>query len=205
MRYLKFKKDLKDFTVFSLSDIRKTESIFYLRRLIEWQQKGYIKKIIRGYYIFSDTGLNENILFEIANKIYAPSYVSLEMALSYYHLIPESVYAVTSVSTRGTRDFKTAIAGFRYRKVKSELFFGYNLVNANGKYFKIANIEKALLDFLYFNPHLTKDADFASLRINAEGFLKYADEKKIYAYLKLFSKNTLTKRTKSFMEFIKHA
>jgi predicted transcriptional regulator of viral defense system len=82
MRYLELKESLKDFTVFSLADIRQTDSFFHRRRLNEWQEKGYIKKLIRGFYIFSDLELNENVLFEIANRIYAPSYISLEIALS---------------------------------------------------------------------------------------------------------------------------
>ena len=78
MQYLKLKESLKDFTVFSLADIRRVDSSFHRRRLNEWQEKRYIKKLIKGYYIFSDLELNENVLFEIANRIYAPSYVSLD-------------------------------------------------------------------------------------------------------------------------------
>ena len=95
MQYIELKNGLKDFTVFSVSEIRKIDPHFHRRRLNEWQDKGYIKKIIRGYYIFSDLKLSEEVLFEMANRIYAPSYVSFEMAISYYHLIPESVYGIT--------------------------------------------------------------------------------------------------------------
>src|SRR3989338_7420397 len=109
MQYTELKQALKDFTVFSLADIKSLGVIFYRRRLNEWQDKGYIKKLIRGYYIFSDLELNENVLFEIANRIYDPSYVSLEAALSYYGLIPESVYGISSVSTRRTYKFKTPV------------------------------------------------------------------------------------------------
>lgn len=100
MKYLEFKEALKPFTLFSIREIKKVDNHFHRRRLNDWQEKGYIKKVIRGYYIFSDLELNENVLFEIANKILNPSYVSLEMALSYYRLIPESVYVITSVSSR---------------------------------------------------------------------------------------------------------
>ena len=99
MRFLEFRNALKTFTLFSINEIKKIDNNFHRRRLNEWQEKGYIKKIIRGYYIFSDLEVNEKVLFEIANKIHSPSYVSFEMALSYYHLIPESVYVITSAST----------------------------------------------------------------------------------------------------------
>src|SRR3989338_3756269 len=100
MRYLDLKQKLKDFTLFSLEHIRKFEKSFDRRRLTEWQKKNYIKKIIKGYYIFSDVDINQNVLFLIANKIYKPSYVSFESALSFYKLIPESIYAVTSANSR---------------------------------------------------------------------------------------------------------
>ncbi|MCD6318220.1 hypothetical protein J7M02_04055, partial [Candidatus Aerophobetes bacterium] len=175
------------------------------RRLNEWQNKGYIKKVIKGYYIFSDLTLNENVLFEIANRIYNPSYISLEMAFSYYHLIPESVYGITSVSTRRTYRFKTPIGEFIYRKVKPNLFFGYNLVNYKDKRFKIASIEKAILDYFYINPNIKTEADFVSLRMNKDLFLKQINEKKLHKLLKEFGKKTLTRRVVSFLEFMKNA
>jgi predicted transcriptional regulator of viral defense system len=205
MQYLELRKSLRDFTVFSLRDIKTIDSKFHRRRLNEWQEKKYIKKIIRGYYIFSDLEINENTLFEIANKIYRPSYVSFEMALSYHHLIPESVYVITSASTRRTYNFKTPIAEFSYRTIKPELFFGYELVRYNDRHIKMASIEKAVLDYFYLNHHIKKESDFASLRINKDIFLKRVNEKKLLKFLDKFAKKTMTKRIKSFLEFIKNA
>ncbi len=59
MLYNEFKTKLSDFLVFSLNDIRKFELKFDRRRLNEWQNKGYIKKLRRGFYIFADSKLNE--------------------------------------------------------------------------------------------------------------------------------------------------
>ena len=109
MQYLEFQKSFNNFTVFSLADIRQVEPGFYRRRLNEWQGKGYLKKVIKGYYIFSGMVLKESVLFEIANRIYNPSYISFEMALAYYGLIPESVYGITSASTRKTSHFRTPV------------------------------------------------------------------------------------------------
>ena len=82
MKFLELKNELNDFPIFSLNEIRIIDPNFHRRRLNEWQDKGYIKKVIRGYYIFSGLQLSEEILFKIANRIYLPSYVSLESALS---------------------------------------------------------------------------------------------------------------------------
>jgi len=205
MQYLKLREFLKDFTVFSLTDIKRVDSHFHRRRLNEWQEKGYIKKIIRGHYIFSDLEIDENVLFVIANKIYKPSYISFETALSYYHLIPESVYGITSASTRKTYKFKTPIAEFSYKKIKPGLFFSYDIICYANRCFKIASIEKAILDYFYLNPHLKKESDFASLRINRDIFLKQVSEERLYRFLNKFAKKTLTKRIKLFLEFIKNA
>ncbi|MBN1694401.1 hypothetical protein JW879_03260 [candidate division WOR-3 bacterium] len=205
MNFIEFKEKFKDFTVFSLNDIRNIDGNFRRRSLNEWQDKGYIKKVIDKYYIFSDLELNENVLFEIANRIYSPSYISLEMALSYYHLIPESVYIVTSVTTRKTNSFDTKIGSFDYRTVKPELFFGYSIENYGDKHYKIASIEKSILDYLYLNPGVREKADFESLRINYDEFRSNIDPEKIDSYLSVFRQKTLKRRVDSFMGYMKNA
>lgn len=202
MQYLRLKEQLKEFTVFSLSDIRNLDGHFHRRRLNEWQEKGYLIKIIKGYYIFSGLALNEGVLFEIANRIYNPSYVSFEMALAHYGFIPESVYGVTSASSRKTRVFKTKIAAFSYRTIRSGLFFGYDLAQEDGKIFKIAAPEKALLDYFYINPSFKTSDDYASLRINRETFLKTINTKKLFDYLVRFRQKTLARRVNGFLDFL---
>lgn len=205
MRFLEFKQNLKEFIVFGLNDIRKIEPNFDLRRLSEWQDKGYIKMIRRGYYIFSDLEPSEPILFLIANKIYSPSYVSLEMAFAFYNLIPESVYAITSVSSEKTIKFKTEVGEFIYRRLKPELMFGYKLINCKNQNFKIAEIEKALLDYFYLNPHLKNENDFFELRFNVEEFRNIANREKLTFYLKEFKSKILAERIDKFLKFINYA
>ena len=65
MNFVSFKNSLRDFPVFSIADIRAAYSGFDRRRLSEWQKKGYIKKIIKGYYLFSDVDIDESTLFAI--------------------------------------------------------------------------------------------------------------------------------------------
>jgi predicted transcriptional regulator of viral defense system len=202
MKYIDFYESLKDFTLFTVNDIRQIDSRFYRSRLNEWQKKGYIRKLISGCYIFSNLTLNESVLFEIANRIYSPSYISFEMALAYYHLIPESVYEITSVSTRRTYRFQTDIAEFNYRTLKSELFFGYKLVQYNNKSFKIAGIEKAILDYFYINTHLENNDDFIDLRINRDSFYNQVNEERLNQYLDRFSKKALSKRVHAFLKFL---
>lgn len=193
------------FTVFSLADIRQADPLFYRRRLNEWQDKGYIKKIIKGYYIFADLQIDENVLFEIANRIYPPSYVSFEMALAYYGIIPESIYGVTSASTRKTIRFKTVLGEFSYRTISPKLYFGFDYLPVSAKFCKIASPEKALLDYMYLHDELNSVDDFAQMRINREVFIKKVDRKKLASYAAVYGRKSFNKRLKVFWEYIAHA
>ena len=205
MQYIELIQGLKNFTVFSLSDIRALDAGFHRRRLTDWQKKGYIKKVVRGYYIFSDLELNENVLFEIANRIYKPSYISFETAFSYYELIPESTYGITSASTQRTYKLKTQIAEFSYRTLTPHLFFGYDIIKYGNKCFKMACIEKALLDYFYINPRLNGREAFFGLRINRDVLFEKVNKRMLDRLLKKFSQKKLTERVNYFWEVMKNA
>ena len=71
----------------------------------------------------TDIDINEDILFLIANKSYYPSYISLETAFSYYNIIPEIVYNITSITSKKTIEFNFQNSTFTYNKINSHLFF----------------------------------------------------------------------------------
>ncbi len=203
MTYQALKEQMKDFVVFTLNDIRKMDPRFDRRRFNEWQAKGYIKKLRRGYYMFSQHELNEQVLFLMANKLYAPSYVSLEAALSYYGLIPEGVYSLTSITTKKTADFKTPIVRFSYRSIKPELFFGYTIEQQSGQGYKIAEIEKVFLDYVYFNPNIANSSDFEEWRFNSEEFLAKADMQKLQQYISAYDSKRLARSVRKLMVLMK--
>ena len=205
MKFLELKNELKDFSIFSLNDIRNIDPAFHRRRLNEWQDKGYIKKIIRGFYIFSDIVVDEEILYKVSNQIYYPSYISLESALSYYNLIPETIYGITAISTRKTYHFSTYLGEFYYRSIKPSLFFGYNLIKIKNIYIKMASIEKTLLDYFYLHPDLQTVADFDSLRVNQEELIEQSYENTFYEYLDKFKQKSLTNRVNKFWRHLKNA
>lgn len=188
--------------MFSVSDIRKIEPTFHLDRLTDWLSHGYIKRIIKNYYVFSDLKLTEETLFFIANKIYDPSYISMETALSFYKLIPDQVFAITSLSSKKTATFTTPIATFLYRTVKLPVFFGYGLVKFNNLNLKIAEPEKAILDYFYLNTDLVSSDDFYEIRINEEEFKERINLDKLKKYLKLFKNKALERRVRNFLKFI---
>ena len=199
MNFVQFKNSLRDFPVFSIADIRAAHGGFDRRRLSEWQKKGYIKKIIKGYYLFSDVDIDESTLLAIANKIYKPAYISFETAMSYYRLIPESIYMITSASTRRTSMFETPMARFSYRTIKPSLFFGYSLLTGG---IKMAFVEKAILDYLYLNPAVRTADDFASLRINREEMLSRVSMERLTGYGQRFHHKRLSQTMKHFLGWL---
>lgn len=202
MNYNSFKEQLIKFKVFSLTDIRKLFPEFDSRRLIEWQEKGYIKRIINRWYIFVVVPSENGLLQWTANRIYQPSYISLEAGLSHYGLIPEAVYTMTSISTLKTKSFDTHLCTFSYRNLKPSLFFGYKVIEWQGFPIKIAEPEKVLLDYLYLNPQLKQDEDWQGLRINLEILHEVVDTQKIQEYLHLFQTKALDKRVSRFLTYV---
>ncbi len=205
MRYLDLRENLADQLVFTTEDIRKFDPKFFHSRLTEWQKKGYIKKIVKGHYLFSDTDLDERALFAIANKIYGPSYISLESALRYYNLIPEGVFTVTSVTTRNTRRFETTIGIFEYRKVKLPLHLGYNIVGQGKLKFKIASLEKVIIDYLYLNPDLSERETIESLRLDSYALLEKINRRKLSTFLKQAASRSLEKKVDVLLNLLDHA
>lgn len=200
--YIDFEKALYLFGIFRLSDIMKIYPAFDSRRLNEWQKKGYITKLIKGNYIFNSIEMDETVLFQIANVLTRPSYISLESALSYYHLIPEQSFSITSVTTLKTNHYETPKGSFLYRSVKPSLFFGYRVFPSNRRPILMAEPEKAILDFLYLHPELEHVADIEALRLNSHE-LERLDEQRMIKYLQLFDNKALNKRFKLFKD-VKH-
>lgn len=114
--------------------------------LIRYTQSGLLRRLKRGLYAVEGELPSP---WTLANRLYRPSYISLETALSYHRLIPETVYSVTSVTTRSTREFEVSGIGYSYRTIKRKAFFGYRAIRKDGETVLVAEKVKALADYLY--------------------------------------------------------
>lgn len=202
MQYLDLKTQLKDFPVFSIKDIEKMDLSFHKQRLSEWQKKDYVKKICKGFYIFSDLQINEPTLFTIANRVYEPSYISLEMALSIYGIIPEAVYGITSVTSLKTKNLKSPVGDFIYRHIQPDFMFGYELREHEGHHYQIAELEKAILDYLYLNSKINDNESFEGMRFNVSELKEKLNIEKFNKYLEAFHNKSLARRAKKFLTYI---
>jgi predicted transcriptional regulator of viral defense system len=197
MDYISFKQKFKDRVLISSQEIKLCSPDFDDSQLYRWQRKKYLKKITRGKYIFSDLEISTRHLYYIANKIYEPSYISLETALNIYGLIPEHTYAQTSVSTKKTYSISSPICQFYYKRIKPSLYFGYLVEELKGVKYKIAHPEKALLDYFYLNPDIGSSKQAEDLRIDLEFFVEEYDITKFTKYLERFNSKALSKRVKN--------
>jgi predicted transcriptional regulator of viral defense system len=141
-----------------------------------YTKQGLFMRLKPGLYAFTGRMPTGE---EIANALYRPSYISFEYALAKYGIIPESVYVVTSATTKPTRFFEVKDQGFEYLKIKREAFTGYVFEKKTGEreYTSlIAEPEKALVDYLYFVAISKKSWNdrFDVRNLNKEKIMQYA-------------------------------
>jgi len=205
--FLDFNNALKDFPVFSTADILKDFPHMHRRRLHEWVQRGLLRHVVKGYYSFESNQVNESFIYLAANRIYQPSYISLQSALSWYGLIPEFVPQVTCVSTKKTTTLNTGFGSFSYFSVKHSLMFGYTTIPSHGYPLevKMAYPEKAILDFLYLNPQVASKEQFVELRLHQQVYKEKIQPEVLARYLELFANKALTKRVVKLTEYLENA
>lgn len=110
---------------------------------------GIIEPVKKGLYLpsteFSETRTEP---FLLANHMLGPSYVSFESALSYYGLIPERVFEVSSATTKASRSFNTPTGTFSFTRMPLPYYsFGIRQVElGENQNALIASPEKALFD-----------------------------------------------------------
>jgi hypothetical protein len=118
--------------------------------------EGKLIRLKRSLYVVSPDVSGKFLSTElIANHIYGPSYISMESALRYYGLIPESVRMVRSMTTKRSRIFENSISRFDYINC-SEVYYpiGINQKIGDDYSFLIASPEKALCDLIAYTPNV---------------------------------------------------
>lgn len=144
--------------------------------------QGKLLHIRKGIYCLTDKlgYTSQPHPFELAQHIYAPSYISLEAALSYHQLIPERVYTITSVTGKRSKEFNTPLGLFSYSHVPLEnLLTQVDLIQEENCKFLIARPWKAICDYIYCNKCNWTNLDplEKSLRIEIENLpnLRYEE------------------------------
>ena len=146
-------------------------------------------KLRNGLYALRSDPPHE---LEIANRIYGPSYISLEYALAYYRFIPETVYTVTSATTKITREFTVQDKNYEYSRIKRGAYTGYRLMKGGQAKILMAVPEKALVDYCYFVDLRLKSLN-DRLRVNK------LNTKEALRYARLFNRKSLMKLVRGIL------
>lgn len=207
MIVLDFIERMRQFGIFSIADVEILFPNLDKRRLFEWKEKGYIVKIRNEWYCLPEFLKDPFSSWIIANLVHSPSYISLESALNYYGLIPEGVYMTTSVTTKRPLRIKMAGQDYSYSCIRTGLFSGYNLVesaNYNRK-IRIADFEKAIVDFFYFRPGYNTIGKISELRFSEPVLRENLNTGKLFRYLHDFKNNELKSRVDKMLKIYSHA
>lgn len=205
MTFQEFRTTFHNYPLFSTVEIDKLFPQFDNKNLVNWQHKNYVQKIRNSWYRLVENTLDMETLYFISNHIYHPSYISLEMALSFYGFIPEGVFKITAVSTLKTQQFTTPIGVFGYQNIKPNLYFGYQLMSFGNFKFKIAEPEKTILDYLYLHPEVDTEEHFWELRFNIFELKEQININTLNNYCTVIGSKSLSKRVKIFIKFVKNA
>ena len=99
-------------------------------------------------------------------------YISSEYVLAKEGLIPESVFSITSITTKTSRTYSNFLGSFSYKSIKPELFGGYQESFWQDKIIYIASKAKALFDYFYLKKMLDIEREIYDSRINWDNFIQ---------------------------------
>lgn len=144
-----------------------------------------LKKSQKGsLYCLADNLPNQYL---IANRIYEPSYISFDTAMSFYGIIPETIYTITSATTKATREFKANNIRFTYYRIKKPVYTGYRPIKYLNETVLIAEPEKALADYFYFIALKKRQLNYERLN------LKNIRKNKLVKFARLFNRPRVLK------------
>jgi predicted transcriptional regulator of viral defense system len=112
------------------------------------QKRGLLEKVADAVYL---NKLAASVSArDVVNELVPDSYISLGTALAEWGLSSQNPIATTCVTTARGRKIKTSSFDIVYRKISPALFWGFT--EKKGRYgsYKIAEPEKAFLDWIYF-------------------------------------------------------
>lgn len=142
-------------------------------------KRGVLVSLTKGYY---STFKNQASILELANEIYAPSYLSFTTVLGKTGVLNQKAFLQSFATSLRSKKSIIGEVEIHYHHLKSNLYFGFEYDQTEKIY--LAYPEKALLDQLYL-VSLGKDhLDWAELNLDV------LNKQRFKKYLSLFPKKT---------------
>lgn len=175
-------------TVFSFKDISliwgETKANLVRRRLSYYVKKGELYPVRRGFYA-KDKNYNK---YELAVKIYTPSYISFETVLAKAGVIFQ-FYGQIFIASYLTREIKCDSQVYSFRKIKDSILTNKTGIEVKDNYF-VATSERAFLDIVYLNKEYYFDN------------LDNINWKKVYEILPIYGNKRMEKKIKKYQEAV---
>ena len=188
--------------VFTFNDfLGVEENGSYLRMVLHrYEKNGKLLRLKKGIYTTTayaekmrNRGEIEIFTDFLANFLYPPSYLSLDIMLYRNNILTEIPVNLTSVSQNKTAIFTNKLGNFIYHTMKPSLFFGFELSEDSDFSIIRATKAKALFDFLYLRKNVLPNKDaIRELRLNVEN-LSRSDIKELRRYIALEGSKKLKK------------
>ncbi len=178
-----------NYPVFTSTDIRvlgrKRISNMYLKLMINKLLKtGEIWRVAKGVYTFHKD-------MAVIGFAFRPFYYGMEDALSYRKLWTQATNPMI-MTTNGVREGlrKLDDSNYMVKRVKPDLFFGFDFMRHYDMWIPVSDYEKTLIDLLYYRRGVPKEAEgplLSELDKNRleEYLLHYSNNfrKKVHLYL----------------------
>lgn len=192
------------FTKESLRQLEKNEDALNFN-LKYWLKKGNLVALKKGVYILKnrfEKEQNKDLYLEyLANRLYEPSYLSLEYVMQKHSLLTEGVWGITNITTKKTKTFTNKLAQFNYYSISPDLFTGYEIKKFYSAPVFVAKKSKAVFDYLYlrFLKNMAiNEKVIKELRINWENINKTE-----FGKIQKYSKKAKSIRIKKVIKLIK--
>lgn len=195
MNFIEFRNRFISLACFNTDQVYASYPGFDRNNLGRWVNKGYLVRLRQGYFTFPEYRHQKDFAWYFANRIYKPSYISLQTVLSFYGIIPEAVIQITSVTSLKTTNFKNDFGEYSYKTLKNELMFGYELKEMEGdRRIMFATPEKALIDLLYLYPFYNSDRELTELRLDESYMEEELNLERLHEYANRINSKALFRR-----------
>jgi predicted transcriptional regulator of viral defense system len=148
------------------------------------ERRGLVEHVSRRLYV--NKLAHDFSARELVGILRPDAYISLESALAEWGISTQSPSALTSVTTGFPRAFRTASVQIVYRHIAKKLLWGFEVKRTRHGSYRIAEPEKALLDWVYLQRQEGLPTAFDELD------LKTVDWKKLYRYAGKFPRAVRT-------------
>lgn len=203
MKYDLFQHTFHEQKLITIDDILVRFPDIDRKQLTRWVSQGRLIHPARWLYILPHIRRDEVWMWECANMLVRPSYISLEYALGIYAFIPEEVVTLTCITTQKTQRYNLGQWWrYSYRSIIPRAFTEYRIYSTpRGKYL-LATPAKALIDFCYFHPDYIIPLDFEEMRLKSAEVLEKTTPDELRQIAKIFKNKRLEIQIEALISYL---